>query len=167
MDALAKAFALAVPHDEALRNRGDVGFFQTVRSSLAKRASGAARPAGGAGPRPRPPPRLRQEGPPRARLSAGQAGGRHQDRVAAGRGALGGVAERGPLKAIEPLETGRPPPPATWDTRRDMKQPDDGTSDGTFQVVEIRFFAVSARNRASKADLPQHLLATREPRALR
>ena len=45
VDALSKAFALAVPHDEALRIRDDVGFFQTVRSSLAKRASSAARPA--------------------------------------------------------------------------------------------------------------------------
>ncbi len=45
VDALSKAFALAVPHDEALRVRDDVGFFQTVRNSLAKRAPGAARPA--------------------------------------------------------------------------------------------------------------------------
>ena len=33
---LSKAFALAVPHDEALRIRDDVGFFQAVRSVLAK-----------------------------------------------------------------------------------------------------------------------------------
>ena len=45
VDALSKAFALAVPHDEALRVRDDVGFFQTVRNSLAKRAPGAAQPA--------------------------------------------------------------------------------------------------------------------------
>ena len=45
VDALSKAFALAVPHDEALRIRDDVGFFQTVRNSLAKRAPGVARPA--------------------------------------------------------------------------------------------------------------------------
>ena len=45
MDALSKAFALAVPHDEALGIRDDVGFFQTVRNSLAKRAPGAAQPA--------------------------------------------------------------------------------------------------------------------------
>ena len=45
VDALSKAFALAVPHDDALRVRDDVGFFQTVRNSLAKRAPGAARPA--------------------------------------------------------------------------------------------------------------------------
>ena len=45
VDALSKAFALAVPHDEALGIRDDVGFFQTVRNSLAKRAPGAAQPA--------------------------------------------------------------------------------------------------------------------------
>jgi len=33
---LSQAFALAVPHDEAIRIRDDVGFFQTVRSALAK-----------------------------------------------------------------------------------------------------------------------------------
>ena len=45
VDALSKAFALAVPHDEALRIREDVGFFQTVRNSLAKRAPGTAQPS--------------------------------------------------------------------------------------------------------------------------
>jgi type I restriction enzyme R subunit len=40
---LSQAFALAVPHDEALRIRDDVGFFQAVRASLAKRAPGEAR----------------------------------------------------------------------------------------------------------------------------
>jgi len=35
---LSKAFALAVPSDEALRIRDDVGFFQTIRSSIAKTA---------------------------------------------------------------------------------------------------------------------------------
>jgi type I restriction enzyme R subunit len=34
--ALSKAFALAVPHEEAIRIRDDVGFFQEVRSALAK-----------------------------------------------------------------------------------------------------------------------------------
>jgi type I restriction enzyme, R subunit len=34
--ALSQAFALAVPHDEAIRIRDDVGFFQAVRSALAK-----------------------------------------------------------------------------------------------------------------------------------
>lgn len=34
--ALSQAFALAVPHDEALRIRDDVGFFQAVRAALAK-----------------------------------------------------------------------------------------------------------------------------------
>jgi type I restriction enzyme R subunit len=33
---LSQAFALAVPHDDALRIRDDVGFFQAVRSALAK-----------------------------------------------------------------------------------------------------------------------------------
>jgi type I restriction enzyme R subunit len=41
---LSKAFALAVPHDEALRIRDDVGFFQAVRSVLAKTASQQHRP---------------------------------------------------------------------------------------------------------------------------
>ncbi len=37
---LSKAFALAVPHDEALRIRDDVGFFQAVRAVLAKSVPG-------------------------------------------------------------------------------------------------------------------------------
>ncbi len=41
---LSQAFALAVPHAEALRIRDDVAFFQAVRSVLAKRASTEARP---------------------------------------------------------------------------------------------------------------------------
>jgi type I restriction enzyme R subunit len=40
---LSQAFALAVPHAEALRIRDDVAFFQAVRASLAKRAPGEAR----------------------------------------------------------------------------------------------------------------------------
>ncbi len=40
---LSHAFALAVPHEDALRIRGDVAFFQAVRASLAKRAPGEAR----------------------------------------------------------------------------------------------------------------------------
>jgi len=36
---LSQAFALAVPHDEALRIRDDVGFFQAVRAVLAKGSS--------------------------------------------------------------------------------------------------------------------------------
>jgi type I restriction enzyme, R subunit len=40
---LSLAFALAVPHEDALRIRDDVGFFQAVRASLAKRAPGDAR----------------------------------------------------------------------------------------------------------------------------
>jgi type I restriction enzyme R subunit len=38
---LSKAFALAVPHEEALRIRDDVVFFQAVAAALAKRAPGA------------------------------------------------------------------------------------------------------------------------------
>jgi type I restriction enzyme, R subunit len=41
---LSKAFALAVPHDEALRIRDDVGFFQAVTSVLAKTAVQRHRP---------------------------------------------------------------------------------------------------------------------------
>ena len=41
---LSQAFALAVPHKEALRIRDDVAFFQAVRSVLAKRAPADARP---------------------------------------------------------------------------------------------------------------------------
>ena len=41
---LSQAFALAVPHDEALRIRDDVGFFQAVRAALSKRAASEARP---------------------------------------------------------------------------------------------------------------------------
>src|SRR5256712_7046474 len=37
---LSQAFALAVPHDEALQIRDDVGFFQAVRAVLAKNAPG-------------------------------------------------------------------------------------------------------------------------------
>src|SRR5439155_22238163 len=37
---LSKAFALAVPHEEALRIRDDVGFFQAVRAVLAKNTPG-------------------------------------------------------------------------------------------------------------------------------
>jgi type I restriction enzyme R subunit len=40
---LSQAFALAVPHEEALRVRDDVAFFQAVRASLAKRAPGEAK----------------------------------------------------------------------------------------------------------------------------
>jgi type I restriction enzyme R subunit len=40
---LSQAFALAVPHGEALRIRDDVSFFQAVRASLAKRAPGEAK----------------------------------------------------------------------------------------------------------------------------
>jgi type I restriction enzyme R subunit len=41
---LSQAFALAVPHEQALRIRDDVGFFQAVQAVLAKRAPGEARP---------------------------------------------------------------------------------------------------------------------------
>jgi type I restriction enzyme R subunit len=38
---LSKAFALAVPNDDALRIRDDVGFFQAVRAVLSKNAPGS------------------------------------------------------------------------------------------------------------------------------
>jgi type I restriction enzyme R subunit len=41
---LSQAFALAVPHEEALRIRDDVAFFQAVQSVLAKRAPAEAQP---------------------------------------------------------------------------------------------------------------------------
>lgn len=41
--ALSQAFALAVPHQEALHIRDDVGFFQAVRAVLAKSAPGERR----------------------------------------------------------------------------------------------------------------------------
>ncbi|MDR7555231.1 MAG: type I restriction endonuclease subunit R [Armatimonadota bacterium] len=37
---LSRAFALAVPHEEAMRIRDDVAFFQAVRAALVKRAPG-------------------------------------------------------------------------------------------------------------------------------
>ncbi len=43
VQALSQAFALAVPHEQALAIRDDVAFFQAVRASLAKRAPGEAR----------------------------------------------------------------------------------------------------------------------------
>ena len=41
---LSRAFALAVPHDEAMRIRDDVAFFQAVQAVLSKRAAVEARP---------------------------------------------------------------------------------------------------------------------------
>ena len=41
---LSQAFALSVPHDEAIRIRDDLAFFQHVQAALAKRAPGSARP---------------------------------------------------------------------------------------------------------------------------
>ena len=41
---LSQAFALAVPHEDAIRIRDDVAFFQAVQSVLAKRASADTRP---------------------------------------------------------------------------------------------------------------------------
>ena len=40
---LSRAFALAVPHEEGLRIRDEVGFFQALRAALAKRAAGESR----------------------------------------------------------------------------------------------------------------------------
>ena len=42
--SLSQAFALSVPHDETARIRDDVGFFQTVRAALSKKAASEARP---------------------------------------------------------------------------------------------------------------------------
>jgi len=42
---LSQAFALAVPHEAAIKIRDDVAFFQAVRSVLAKRAPADAKPA--------------------------------------------------------------------------------------------------------------------------
>jgi type I restriction enzyme R subunit len=41
---LSRAFALSVPHAEAIRIRDDVGFFQAVRAALVKREPGDRRP---------------------------------------------------------------------------------------------------------------------------
>ena len=41
---LSQAFALAVPHEDAIRIRDEVAFFQAVQSVLAKRAEANARP---------------------------------------------------------------------------------------------------------------------------
>ena len=41
---LSRAFALAVPHEDAIRIRDEVGFFQAVQAVLAKRAAATARP---------------------------------------------------------------------------------------------------------------------------
>ena len=41
---LSQAFALAVPHEDAIRIRDDVAFFQAVRSVLAKRTEGDTKP---------------------------------------------------------------------------------------------------------------------------
>lgn len=41
--ALSKAFALAVPHDEALRIRDEVAFFQSVQAALTKRSPSEGR----------------------------------------------------------------------------------------------------------------------------
>ena len=41
---LSRAFALAVPHDDAMRIRDDVAFFQAVQSVLSKRAAAETRP---------------------------------------------------------------------------------------------------------------------------
>jgi hypothetical protein len=48
---LSQAFALAVPHADALRIRDDVAFFQAMRASLAKRAPGEAKTQEEAGSR--------------------------------------------------------------------------------------------------------------------
>ena len=42
--SLSQAFALAVPHEAALAIRDDLGFFQAVRSALAKSSPGDSKP---------------------------------------------------------------------------------------------------------------------------
>jgi type I restriction enzyme, R subunit len=44
--ALSRAFALAVPHDEAIRIRDDVGFFQAVRTAIAKTSVSSRKASG-------------------------------------------------------------------------------------------------------------------------
>ena len=44
--ALSKAFALAVPHEEAIRIRDDVGFFQAVRTAIVKTSASEPRASG-------------------------------------------------------------------------------------------------------------------------
>ena len=46
---LSQAFALAVPHEDAIRIRDEVAFFQAVQSVLAKRAAGQCAPRRGTG----------------------------------------------------------------------------------------------------------------------
>ncbi len=46
VNELSKAFALAVPHEDAMRTRDDVAFFQAVRASLSKRAPGETKAEG-------------------------------------------------------------------------------------------------------------------------
>ncbi len=43
---LSKAFALAIPHDDAVRIRDDVGFFQAVRTAIAKASVGERKASG-------------------------------------------------------------------------------------------------------------------------
>ena len=43
---LSKAFALAVPHEEAIRIRDDVGFFQAVRAAITKTSAGDRKASG-------------------------------------------------------------------------------------------------------------------------
>ncbi|MDI6697989.1 MAG: type I restriction endonuclease subunit R [Candidatus Saccharicenans sp.] len=44
VNELSRAFALAVPHEEALRIREDVAFFQAVKNSLAKKSPAVSKP---------------------------------------------------------------------------------------------------------------------------
>ena len=46
---LSQAFALAVPHEEALRIRDDVGFFQAVAGSAVQTGGGRSAPRGRVG----------------------------------------------------------------------------------------------------------------------
>ena len=51
---MSRAYALSVPHEQALRIRDDVGFFQAVAAALRKRAPGDAQPAEDMDPAVRP-----------------------------------------------------------------------------------------------------------------
>ena len=87
---LVQAFALAVPHEEALKIRDDVGFFQAVRAVLAKGVPGETQDRRGTGPRD-PPDHLEGDGLRRGRghLRGGRAEeARHLD-------SLGRVSRRG------------------------------------------------------------------------
>ena len=130
---LSQAFALAVPHEEALRIRDDVGFFQAVRAVLAKSTPGERQDRRGARPR-HPADRLEGGGLRRGRghLRRGRAQeAGHLDplRRVPGRGARHAAAEPGRRAAAEAAEgrdqdaarsatwCRRAPSPSCWSRR--------------------------------------------------